>query len=258
MNFQNIIPDKSVSLFVKSIWVFEETNEEQKTILPFFADGFPGLIYYEAAKGMTVFPLEKIMPSLFIYGQTISPIEVVFEGSYKMIVFQLYPFILKRFFNINPKTINDNCYDLQQLKDREIRATNYHLPLSNTTERRIELITSFLSSVFEAKKQTLDFKLKQALQLTMDKKGQLSIKDLCKEIKMKERTLERRFTSETGVSPKQFAKIIQFQSSLEQLTVKDFNKLTDIVYQNGFADQSHFIKVFKAFTGKTPKIFSKK
>lgn len=258
MNFQNINPDKSVSLFVKSIWVFEENNEEQRTILPFFADGFPGLIYYEAVKGMTVFPQDKIMPPFFIYGQTISPIEVVFEGSYKMIVFQLYPFILKRFFNIDPKTINDNCYDLQQLNDTEISATSSQLPLSNTTERRIELITAFLSSVFEAKRQTLDFKIKQALQLTMDNKGQLSIKDLCRKIKVNERTLERRFTSETGVSPKQFAKIIQFQSSLEQLTVKDFNKLTDIVYQNGFVDQSHFIKVFKVFTGKTPKGFSKK
>jgi AraC-like DNA-binding protein len=67
--------------------------------------------------------------------------------------------------------------------------------------------------------------------------------------------LERRFLSETGLSPKQFAKIIQFQNSLTQLSVKDYTSLTDVVYQNGFSDQSHFIKVFKAFTGKTPKAF---
>jgi AraC-like DNA-binding protein len=61
-----------------------------------------------------------------------------------------------------------------------------------------------------------------------------------------------------GVTAKQFAKIIQFQQSLEQITVKDYSKLTDIVYANGFADQSHFIKVFKAFTGKTPLAFTSK
>jgi len=59
-----------------------------------------------------------------------------------------------------------------------------------------------------------------------------------------------------GVTAKQFAKIIQFQQSLEQITVKDYSKLTDIVYANGFADHSHFIKVFKAFTGKTPLAFT--
>lgn len=258
MNFQNITPDKSVSLFVKCIWIFEEDNDDQKTILPFFADGFPGLIYYEASKGMTVFPHDKIMPSFFIYGQTINPIEVVFKGSYRMIVFQLYPFILKSFFNIDPRTINDNCYDLQQLNNKEVNSTIYQLPLSSTSEKRIELITAYLSSVFEAKRQALDLKLKQAIQITIDKKGQLPINELCRVTNMNERTLQRRFTSGTGISPKQFAKIIQFQSSLEQLTVKDFDKLTDIVYQNGFADQSHFIKVFRAFTGKTPKVFSKK
>jgi AraC-like DNA-binding protein len=258
MNFQNVIPDKSVSLFVKSIWVFEEANEDQKTVLPFFADGFPGLIHYEAPKGMTVFPHEKIMPSFFIYGQTIRPIEVVFEGSYKMIVFQLYPFILKSFFGIAPKSINDNCYDLANTNDEESPSVLTRMSLNSGTEARIKMISSYLSSIFEAKRRSLDLNLKQALQLTIDKKGQLSIKELSRGMKVSERTLERRFTSETGLSPKQFARIIQFQSSLEQLTVKDFNKLTDIVYQNGFADQSHFIKVFKAFTGRTPKIFSKK
>jgi len=42
---------------------------------------------------------------------------------------------------------------------------------------------------------------------------------------------------------------------MEQLTQKNFTKLTDIVYKNGYADQSHFVKVFKSFTGKTPKAF---
>jgi AraC-like DNA-binding protein len=30
-----------------------------------------------------------------------------------------------------------------------------------------------------------------------------------------------------------------------------------VVYQNGYADQSHFIRVFKSFTGKTPGQFTR-
>jgi AraC-like DNA-binding protein len=33
---------------------------------------------------------------------------------------------------------------------------------------------------------------------------------------------------------------------------KGFNNLTDIAYDNGFADQSHFIRSFKEFTQITP------
>src|SRR5690606_37219052 len=91
----------------------------------------------------------------------------------------------------------------------------------------------------------------------IDAKGQESIGAIAEKSNLNIRTFERRFRCETGLSPKQFAKIIQFQTSMEQLTVKDYSKLTDIVYQNGFADQSHFIRVFKAFTGKTPKAFKK-
>jgi AraC-like DNA-binding protein len=255
MEFKNFIPDKTISLFVKSISVFEEQNSTHKTVLPFFADGYPGLIFQETKKGLLVTPHNKKMPAFFLYGQTIKPIELIMEGSYKLIIFQLYPFVLKSFFNIHPGSINDNCYDLQQTENHELRTVIYHLQAESEVSRRIEVLSSFLHSCFQAKKESLDFKVRQAIQLIIDSKGQLNISKVCEALKLNARTFERRFLSEVGVSAKQFSKIIQFQQSLEQLTVKDYNRLTDIVYSNGFADQSHFIKVFKAFTGKTPKKF---
>ena len=111
--------------------------------------------------------------------------------------------------------------------------------------------------VFEQKQKYLDIKIKEALIIISENLGQVSITDVCDSIGVNKRTFERRFAAETGLLPKQFAKIIQFQSSLRQLAEKDYDKLTDIVYENGFSDQSHFIKVFTAYTGKTPNAFSK-
>lgn len=252
------MPDKAISLFVKDILIYEESLDPGKTILPFFADGYPGLLFQETENGLSVHPHEKEMPVFFLYGQTIKPIELVMEGKYKLIIIQLYPFVLKQFFGIDPKSINDNCYDLAQLKNPQIQATVSQLQSEQNLENRIEILTTFLYSFFQEKKESLDFKVRQSLQQILDHKGQLSITNLCAALELNERTLERRFSNEVGVSPKQFSKIIQFQQSLEQLTVKDYDKLTDVVYSNGFADQSHFIKVFKAFTGKTPKTFLKK
>ena len=238
--------------------VFEEANNDQKTVLPFFADGYPGLVFYKAKKPLTVYPHNKEMPVFFLYGQTLNPMQLVFDSSYRMIVFQFYPFILKSFFSITPKTINDDCYDLLQQGNAETKTAFLQLQKSITVESQVKIITAFLYSLFQAKRQSLDAKLKQGLQEIIDNKGQVVIKDLCHKIRINERSFERRFSAETGILPKQFSKIIQFQSSLEQLSVKDFNKLTDVVYENGYVDQSHFIKVFKAFTGKTPGMFSKK
>ena len=104
--------------------------------------------------------------------------------------------------------------------------------------------------IFQAKKETLDLTIRHAILLILDKQGQISNMQLCQNLHITERTLERRFLSQVGISPKQFSQIIQFQQSLEQLTLKEFANLTEVVYTNGFADQSHFIRVFKAFTGK--------
>ncbi|MCL9804318.1 AraC family transcriptional regulator [Flavobacterium amniphilum] len=258
MDFKEIIPDKSISLFVKSILVYESIEDEKhKTILPFFADGYPGIMYQETTNGLLVSPHEKEMPVFFLYGQTIKPIELIMEGSYKLIIIQLYPFVLQKFFGLDPKSINDNCYNLLQLEMSEIQNTVSSLKIEPDTTNRIQTISGFLQTVFEEKKQLLDYKIRQSIQLILDNNGQLSISELCTATELNERTLERRFLNEVGISPKQFSRIIQFQQSLEQLTEKDYDKLTDIVYSNGFADQSHFIKVFKAFTGKTPKVFLK-
>jgi AraC-like DNA-binding protein len=256
MNFKTIHPNNSISHFVKSILVFEEQEENQNTVLPFFADGYPGLIFQEAANGLVVSPHNKKMPFLFLYGQTIKPIELHFKGSYKLIIFQLYPCVLKSFFDITSKDINDSCYDLTQVSNG--LETEQKLIQNKSFEKRIEIINDFLFAIFQIKKEKLDFKIKQAIQLILDHKGKIAILQICNNLSITERTFERRFLKEVGILPKQFSQIIQFQQSLEQLTLKDYTKLTDIVYANGFSDQSHFIKVFKAFTGKTPKNFTPK
>jgi AraC-like DNA-binding protein len=253
MNFKTVNPDKSISLFVKNILVFEETEINQKTVLPFFADGYPGLMFQDTENGLLVSPHNKQMPLLFLYGQTIKPIELVIEGTYKLIIFQLYPFVLKSFFNVTAKDVNDGCYDLQQLESGNNIIKQ--LTQNSKLEKRIEIISTFLFDIFQAKRETLDLQIRKTIQTIIDNKGQITIKEICSKIHITERTLERRFLKEVGISAKQFSTIIQFQLSLQQLTLKDFTKFTDIVYINGYADQSHFIKVFKAFTGKTPKAF---
>ena len=256
MNCTEIQPGPEIALFVKSILVYE-SDADGKAVLPFYADGYPGIMYFESGKGLTVHPHDKQMPSFFIYGQTLEPLQLVFETSFRMIVFQFYPFILRSFFGIDPKTINDNCYNLIELKDPAVTNTVKSLENSTSHMDRVATITGYLQTVFAEKRQRLDSDIREAILKITEYKGQVAIADVCDTIGVNQRTFERRFAAETGLLPKQFAKIIQFQSSLGQLAGNDYDKLTDIVYENGFSDQSHFIKVFKAYTGMTPKAFSK-
>jgi AraC-like DNA-binding protein len=251
MKWETIIPDKSIALLVKQVMVFED-DQNQQTILPFFADGYPGLMFQQTENGLLVNPHRKQMPVIFLYGQTLHPIELVMQGKYRLIVFQLYPFVLKSLFHITPGDINDDCYNLEPVAGKK---TLHTLNAAINTSNRINIITRFLHNIFQSRKSETDAAVKQAIQLIIQDRGQVTVKHICSKLNLTERTFERRFINETGLSPKQFSRIIQFAQSLEQLAVQDFTKLTDVVYTNGYADQSHFIRVFKAFTGKTPKKF---
>lgn len=250
-----IPPDPSISLFVKSIVLMEGGTEKSLSRLPFYADGYPGIMFQESGS-LLVSPQNKNMPDFFLYGQTIHPIELQVQGPYNFVVFQLYPFVIESFFGVIPKTLNDACYNLDQLQNADI---NKHLALLKQRPEpleRVTLISGFLLELFKAKKQQLDYIVQQALLRIIETSGQLPINELRKQFRISERAFERRFQAQVGLSPKQFSRIIQFQNSLNALQEKEFATLSDLVYQNGFADQSHFIRVFKAFTGTTPSGFT--
>lgn len=235
--------------------VFESDASDTRTNLPFFADGFPGLMFHETPNGLMVNPHKKRMPQLFVYGQTIEPIELEIDGTFQLIVFQLFPFTIKSLFSIEPKSINDNCYDLSTDSTEEQYHTLSGLAQAINIDAKISILTSYIRKLLDAKRNNFDNEIYLAIKLILSAKGKCNLTETAKQVHLTKRTFERRFLSETGLLPKQFAKIIQFQNSLIQLSVKDFSSLTDVVYENGFADQSHFIRVFKSYTGKTPKQF---
>ncbi len=232
--------------------VFECDEKTTTTNLPFFADGFPGLMYHESPNGLYVNPHKKRMPPLFLYGQTIEPIEIEVSGSFQIVIFQLYPFTLKSLFGIDAKSINDNCYDLTTQAPENLLK---ELSQVRHFKIKIDFLSTYIAEKIEVRKSNFDHSIFSAIEKILLAKGKLGITAIAKEVNLTKRTFERRFLSETGLTPKHFAKIIQFQNSLTQLSVNDYNILSDVVYQNGFADQSHFIRVFKSFTGKTPKQF---
>ncbi|MGH2623692.1 MAG: helix-turn-helix domain-containing protein, partial [Sphingobacterium sp.] len=157
-------------------------------------------------------------------------------------------------FNILPIDIHDTCCDMGELT-RTLDLNELPRLEKISLERIIEYMADLIIRFANRKNRSLDTNIVYAVNDIIQKKGQIDIKSVILKTGLNTRTFERRFFNEIGLTAKQYAKIIQFQSSMIQLSSKDYEKLTDIVYQNGFADQSHFIRAFKSFTGKTPKQF---
>jgi AraC-like DNA-binding protein len=87
--------------------------------------------------------------------------------------------------------------------------------------------------------------------------GLISLKDLQGELCVTERTFQRMFESHVGLSPKMFRKICQFDAAFRQLNQGQFTRLADLAYEHDYADPSHFIRVFREFTNRSPKEYLK-
>ncbi len=238
--------------FVNDVLVFEEENQNAETVLPFFADGFPGIVFSIAPSGLYLLHRDKELSDFFLYGQTINPIELYAKGAYKMIVFQMFPFAVRILLDIHPKTLNDDCFDLTGLLEKNQQLKK--IKEADQTERQIEIISDFLDAMVQKSPLNPDKSILLAINLILQFKGKISVSELRQRLSLTERTLERRFEKEIGVTPKVFCKIIQFQNSLAQLANEE-STLTTIAYENGFSDQSHFIRTFKKYTSLTPSEF---
>lgn len=250
---KTIQPDKSIELIVKDIIVIKNDTEGE-TSLQFFADGYAGIVYSKTEGGMQAQPQNKSMPPLFIYGQTLKPVKLCIQGCYELVVLRLFPFVLKSFYNLDAGKLNNECYDMHQTENgaRLLQKLTH----ADNTNACINILTAYMQNMFEAKKPKLDLTIREAIGIFLERGAVTTITEVVNCLPITPRTFERRFLKEVGVTPKQFCQIVRFQQSLEQLAAKEYARLTDIVFHNGFADQSHFIRVFKAYTGSTPKKFT--
>ena len=66
------------------------------------------------------------------------------------------------------------------------------------------------------------------------------------------RTLQRQFRQDTGMSPKVFSRIIRCQSALKSIHLQREMTFSDLAFDLGFSDQSHFLREFKKLVSTTP------
>ena len=253
MQFQKYNVRESLRYYVNCIMSDESNDVLASMELPLYAEGYPGIMYQKSENDMFFRPKNIKLSELFLYGQSLNPSTLTTHGPFQYVVLQLYPFASKYLLNIDPKILNDNCYNLLQLKNIEIDKFHKKLLATNDLSIQIETMCDIIETLLSIHNIKSDDKIQYAIHQIIKNKGIVKISDIRDKVYLTERTFERNFMNEVGITPKQFAKIIQFQNSLEKIDNSQTERFTDIAYDSGFADQSHFIRVFKSYTGLSPK-----
>jgi len=84
----------------------------------------------------------------------------------------------------------------------------------------------------------------------------LSVQQLAQQVNMTEYNLVRKFKKSYHLPPRQYLLNLRIEKA-KKLLAQQLSS-TQVAYQTGFFDQSHFIRHFKRFIGITPKQFASK
>jgi len=124
------------------------------------------------------------------------------------------------------------------------------LKQDQSQQAKLQTIAAFLEPMVQERKHSV---IDQSVQSILACQGVVDLDQLERHAALSTAQFRKRFREEVGLSPKKYAKVIKLNAILAALERSSTNrKLTDIVYDFGYFDQSHFIKDFKSVLGKTP------
>jgi AraC-like DNA-binding protein len=256
MDYTTYSPNENLNAFLKCFWTLESpptSNPEKQRIVP---DGCMEMIFHygDPYKQYAEDGSFIIQPACFVFGQITTALEIEPTGHTGIIAARFHPDGFTPFSKMPIKQMENRAVPLQELFGEEGYVLEREVLNTSTNHDRIKIIEAFLLAK-ALMPETIDRITKSSVEVMMRLHGQVSVDELSEQLKINRRQLERKFSSAIGLSPKYLAKIIRLQATLKMLEKKQFTSLTSLAYENGYFDQTHFIKDFKEFTGMSPKQF---
>jgi AraC-like DNA-binding protein len=255
MDFHIIKPCLPLSPYIKHYWVLESSFADgivQERVVPtaeielMFHYRKPFNVIHPSGEG-------TLQPRSIISGLASSWSDVFTNGESGAFVVSFYPGAAANFFNLPLHHLEDKSLHLNDVIHNEALDIEEQMAEATSLQSRVIIIEDFLlKRIFPIAPH--DSKLvNQGVCFIRGHKGRISALALSEQLCVTPKTLERKFASYVGKTPKQFIKIIRFQNVMMSLSTAQPTQLTHHAIDNGYFDQAHFIKDFKAYSGYTPK-----
>ena len=240
-------PTHLLSGYVRTVLVLEGFSQAEKEQLPLVTNGMPAFL---CRTEKTETGNETIL-QLTLFGRSTTADSWTINDNTTIIAYFFKPFALSTVFNVPAKKLIDDPVDLSIWNPHKTNALRTQLAYAVSTQQKTEVLGNLLVLQLQQNNKECEI-IKYATDEIMCDPGTEILSAILNKLDLNERTFQRTFKKYVGVTPNQYRRICQFQVSFDQLRGKGFNKLTDVAYDNGFADQSHFIRSFKEFTQTTP------
>jgi len=176
-------------------------------------------------------------------------------GKIRVFGISFHPFGFYPFVNKSLASINDKVVDLLEVSTPLAQSLKLAISDEATTESIVNSIEKALCTNLEVTDEYIN-KANLILDF-LESDDEITIQSFCAEHGVHAKTFTRNVEYYTGYTPKALRSIKRFQKTGNQLVYQSSNQLLDIAYGNGFADQAHFIREFRKFSGASPRAFRK-
>lgn len=159
-----------------------------------------------------------------------------------------YPFIKTPIYSLNNKVLNAPEVfgdDILELREQILESENAQI--------KFKCVENWLMQIFDSSKIPKRDILDVYLQLKTKQYTECS--QIIASYPKTQKHLISQFKTYFGLTPKVFHRIFRFNEILKNIKDKHNLLWSDIAYEFGYADQSHFIKEFKQFSGFNPQEF---
>jgi len=257
MDFTRITPHHDLDEFIECYWMMN-SDDSVPIVEKIIPDGFTEIIfnYRDVYKSKISGNWNLQSPNL-LAGQLKTFFYLQNTGTTGSVAVKLKPAALTLLFGLSMHQYVDKIVDLDAIPNSQLKQLKEKILECISIESKIQeqFVKSILDDYFTLLIQTAsENPLKESIELIFSSHGLVTVAEMAAVAGVGERQLERLFKKYIGLSPKYYARIIRFNYIFKLIKSKK-NSWTEIVYQSGYYDQSHFIKNFKAFTGEDPSSY---
>ena len=257
MTYHEIKPGKPLQPYVKCYFVYESDTSVafEDTVFP---NGCTEIIFNLGSGNWHTFNGETFVttPPIELWGQLIRPLSIRSTGQNTMLGIRLLPYGAAAILKDNISLFNNQVSSFTDINGNTVNALHTRLLETGSWSKRIAMVETYLLQQLSLTAKRLP-KLAVISDLMFELRHQempLTMETMAARYGFTARYMQQLFLQHTGLTPKLYSQIHRFQKSLQLVTAKDLS-LTSIAYECGYADQSHFIKEFKTFTGCTPSAY---
>lgn len=156
-----------------------------------------------------------------------------------------------RVLGCDPAELTDASVELSDIFGAsDVSLLEEGLAEAGDAEARVMRMRRFLLG--RVRSDRLDPVVRQAMR-TLKEDSAISMKQLASRLDIGERSLQRRFKTLTGASPKQFARVARMEKVVAaRLKGGDW---ADVAYAAGYNDQAHLSNDFRSLVGAPPEAF---